>query len=390
MPEVKGLKKGSLLTRLALTPIRVITYAVLAFVVLMGVILFAVFRDRINDKTLSSVFNVFELSGSSGSTTSIMIDANPKNQYGLYQERLAVLSPERLVLYDKRGVESASTAIHMEKPALRTEHNTVIAFDRGGKTCIVAKEKEIEANYEFGYITTAALSQNDSYAVAVVESGYRGVVYVYDTAHYNYFRWYSAESGYVQDIALDPSASVLAVAAVRQEQEQLYSRLILHKTNRDQAEAVVDIPGQLILSISFLGKDRLCVILEYEIRFYKSDGTWLQTVPLEGRDYLGVKFSDELCALRTGRQGSEYHSMLTLIGRGGDVLGDIALEDYPVDDFDAAGEYTGILQNSTLSLYNDKAVICFSQENLSGYKKLLISPNGSVLLIAQDQAVWIR
>lgn len=384
------MKKSKLLAQLALTPIRVAVYAVLAFVVLLGVILFAVFRDRINEQTLSSMFNLFELSGRAGDATTVPIDANPRNQYGLFGDRLAVLSPERLVLYDKTGTESAATAIHMENPVLRAKGGTVLAFDRGGKTCVVAKEKGVETTHEHESITTVALSDNDSYAIAFVESGYRGVVYVYDAAHYNSFRWYSAENGYIQDIALDPNASALAIATVRQGGEQLYSRLIFHKTSKDQPETVEEIAGQLVLALRFMGKDRLCAILEYEIRFYKSDGTLLATYPLDGREYLGARISDELCAVRTGRQGSEYHSILTLLERDGELLGELALEDIPVDDLDAAGGYAGVLQNGTLSLYNDKAKMCFSQENLNEYKKILLMPNGSVLLIAQDKAVWLR
>ncbi|MCL2031501.1 MAG: DUF5711 family protein [Oscillospiraceae bacterium] len=382
------MKKSSLTARLALAPIRVALYAALAFAVLMGVILFAVFRDSIDERTLDGVLRVFRLSGPEGTASQIMIDANPQNQYALYRSRLAVLSPERVVLYDRSGTEAASAVIRMENPRLRAAGDTALVFDRNGAACLIVGEKGVEAAYDDEIIITAELAENGGYALATRRSGYNGVVTVYGAAHHRLFEWHSAESGFVMDIALNRNASMLAVAAVRQENHTV-SRLTVLRTNRAEPEAVIDIPDHLIIEVHFM-RDTLCVLLEDEARFYKTNGELLETYRLDGRYYLDVRVSDELCVLRTGRQASDYHSVLALLDRSGALIGEIPLEDAAVDAMHAAGSYAGVLQSGTLSLYNAKAELCFSAENLSEVKALRVAPDGSVLLIGQEKAYWVQ
>lgn len=383
------MKRFSVLAKLTVTPVRVALYAALVFLVVLFVILFTVFRDSIDDRTLDRFLRTFQLSDRTGAAATLLIDSHPQNQYGLYKSRLAVLSPERLVLYDKAGVESASAVIRMENPVLRTAGNTALVFDRGGGSCVVAREKEVEAVYEDEMIYTAVLTEGDCYAVAAYRSGYRGVVSVYDSSHYKRMEWYSAESGFIQDIAINKDASLLAVAAVRQEKDQLVSRLTFLKTNKSEPVATVDIPDRLVVAL-YMMRDNLCVLLEDEVRFYKPGGDLIATHDLEGRFFLDVRVSDDLCAIRAGRQASEYHSVLTLLDRSGKRIGDIALEDVPVDAMHVAGPYAGILQNGALSLYNAKAELCFFEENHSDSKTFRVMPDGSVLLIGQDRAQWVR
>ena len=382
------MKTPKLLARLAIAPIRVALYAALVFAVLMGVILFAVFRDSIDERTLGSVLRVFQLSGGEGEASQVLIDANPQNQYALYRSRLAVLSPERLVLYDRSGTETASAVIRMEKPVLRAAGNRALAFDRRGTVCIVAGEKGIEETYDTSPIITAELTEGDCYAIATERGGYNGSVSVYDSSHHKLYEWNSSESGFVTDIALNRNASMLAVAAVRQE-DHTVSRLTILRTNREKPEAEIDFPDQLIIEVHFM-RDNICVLLEDEARFYKPNGELLESCHLDGRYYLGVDVSDELCVLRTGRQASDYHSVLTMLDRSGKLIGEIPLEDAAVDDMHAAGSYAGVLQNGTLSLYNAKAELCLVEENLSEIKTVRAASDGSVLLIGQDRAYWVR
>jgi hypothetical protein len=382
-------KKVNLLARLALTPIRIAVYGALVFAVLLGVILFAVFRDSIDTRTLD-ILRVFQLSDNGGAASQILIDANPKNQYGLYRSRLAVLSPERLVLYDRSGVETASAVIRMENPILRAAGDKALAFDRGGTVCVVAGEKGVEASYDGETIITAVLTEGDCYAIATQRSGYRGAVAVYDGSHHKLIDWHSSESGYVMDIALNRNASMLAVAAVRQEADHAVSRLTVLRTNRNEPEAEIDLPDRLVYALYFM-RDNICVILEDEVRFYKTNGELLETYHLDGRYYIGApQVSDELCVLRTGRQASDYHGVLTMLDRSGKLIGEIALEDMSVDAMHVAGPYAGVLQSGTLSLYNDKAELFQSEENLTEGKTIRLTPDGSVLLIGQDKASWIR
>ena len=384
------MKKNSLIARLALLPIRVAVYAALVFAVLMGVIYFTVFRDRINDNTLPGILSVFHLSNRARASSDILIDSNPANQYGMYANRLAVLSPERLVLYNGAGAESASAVIRMENPKLRTAGNTAAAFDRGGKTCIIAGEKGVEAAYDTDTVITVDLTEKGCYAIATEKSGYNGAVSVYDASHYKFFEWYSSESGYVQDIALNKDASLLAVVSDRQENESFLSRLTLLRTDREDPLAAIDIPDRLIYSLRFMSRDHLCVVLEDEIRFYAANGELIGIYYLEGRYYLDAQISDGLCAVLTGRQASAYHSMLALLNRAGELIGEIALEETPVDSISVAGSYAGVLQNGTLSLYNAKGALCFAQEDLTQCKKFFAAPDGAALMVAQDRAFWIE
>ncbi|MDR1735568.1 MAG: DUF5711 family protein [Oscillospiraceae bacterium] len=380
-----------LLSKLALTPIRVIVYAVLVFAVVLGAIAFTVFRDDIDEGTLNSIVGSFARPDGQ-IAAAVSIDGNTQNQYGLYGERLAVLSPERLVLYDASGNESSSAAIHMENPRLRAAGDKVLVFDRAGTACIVAGKDgvELEINNPDQPIVTARVTEDNWFAVATEQSGYRGVVTVYDNE--NDIRYYSylAESGYITEIALSKDGSRLAVGSVRQEKDATISRLTLSRTNSETPDAVIDIPDQLILRAEYMGRDRLCVLLEYEVRFYDMEGETVSSYPLDDRYYLGAEITPEMCVLRTSRQTGDYRGGLTLLDKNGKVIGDIALEETQIDAFSAGGSYAGILQGGALALYNDKAELCFYEENLSEHRNLLVTADGSVLLIAHDKAIWLQ
>jgi WD40 repeat protein len=377
------------LAKFTLTPLRALLSLSLLAVLSAGLVLFVIFREQINSGMLSFLGGGFRFGAArEPDALSISLDKDPRNQYGLCNGKLAVLSPERLVLYNSAGAEAYSASIGMDDPVLRTGGNKAMVFDRGGQHLRIYGENGLEYALDEEAVLQAKLSEKDCWLAVTQESGYKGVVRVYNASNNEIFVWQSAQSGYITDADITPNGDKLAAAMVRQEREEVVARIVVYGTSKGELQTDISIPDGIVLSVSFFTGGNLCVFTENDVRVYSPHGALISSFGYANKTLLGAAVSAELCVFRTSKHSAGISGELTAFAPNGSVRLSIDTEE-DVDDLCVAGGYTAVLSYGTLSLYNSGGNLIYSQVDTE-VRRVLVTQSGALLLITQSIAYWLK
>ena len=108
----------------------------LTLVVVLGVVLFAAYRDGTGMDVMRRYFN-YGSAEKAGGTTLYEYDASSKNQFAALGDRLVVLSDISLRVLSKDGGEVWSASVNMSAPHLVQNGDRAVAYDVGGTTLYV-------------------------------------------------------------------------------------------------------------------------------------------------------------------------------------------------------------------------------------------------------------
>lgn len=195
---------------------RRIVLFVLALVLVGGAVTLYVFRDSLNldaAKRFVRYLNV-KTDSAGGSFT---FDSHNANQYADLQGGLAVASVSGLSLYDANGDELAVVQAKLDTPAIRTGGKLTLAFDVGGTNLLAVRQSGETALS----LTTqrpifdADMAADGSLCYATSESGYKTVLYVYDSNQNRIYRWLSA-SQFMPVCAVSAGGKYLASVSLGQ------------------------------------------------------------------------------------------------------------------------------------------------------------------------------
>lgn len=352
-----------------------------AVLVLIAVFLF--FRDLISADTLKGIRNLFPFGSETAAPAGeLSFDEGLGNLYGFYGGKLAILSPERLALYNTSGSETFSRAVSMEHPALDTSDGRVAAYDRGGRL-LLSDGTDILLELD-GPVLGAKLNSRRWLAVITAQTGYRGVATVYDDKCRQRYSWFSAKR-YILDAAVSPNGKRLAVVSAAQDGETLSSFLTLHDTGKkDEPETEFKIAGGLALSVLVPDNNHVCVITEGGAEFF-SESEKLGAYSCGDRIFMEYAASSELLVLRLKHSETAQVSELVVLDFEGNPAATLSVGG-GVRALSAQGGYFSVLAGSTLEIYNRKGEKVDSLGDCSSVREIAQQPDGSVYLITGDSA----
>jgi hypothetical protein len=365
---------------------KVIAYLIISAAVFAAVVVVTVFRDDIGGDTLSSVAAWFSRSGDTAAAAQIPFDEGRNTILILVDGRLAALSPDRFVLFDRAGREKVSRAVSFELPALTPAGDKVIVYDRDRGSVFVADPNRVRAEFDFP-VLTAAGNARGQYILVTGESGYRGVAQVYDNRNRLTYKWYSAEH-YILAVSLSPSGRRMAVAAVGQRGESIAARITFLEPGRLEPLGTEDIEGELPLAVYSPDNNHVCVLTESGVHFYTDSGEPLGHYAFGGDRLLSHHATDQALFLHLGRSEGGQHSRLVCLSYTGAELDRIRFSEGP-DGLAAAGRWCAALEAGVLTRYSiDGTELRAEFLGLSDARGLLLSPNGDILLLFSDHARW--
>jgi hypothetical protein len=363
-----------------------ITFILILAVVTALVIAFAVLRDDIEDDALGSLRGFFTRSGEGEKSGAIPLDGGRQPILALCDGRLASLSADRFMLYDKSGRERFSRALSYEIPALTVAGSKVILFDRAGTGAIVADSGGIRAELDFP-VLTAAGNTRGQYILVTRESGVRAAAYLYDQKDRLIYKWLSAER-YILAASLSPSGSRMAVAALGQQGETAVLRATFLDTSNPEPLATADIEDEIPLGIYSPDNNHVCILTDSGVYFYTDAGVQLGFYPFDGYKLLSAHPTDEALFLNIGRNEGGQYSGLVCLSYTGAELGSVRFIEGP-DGIAAAGRRGASLEAGVLTLHTIEGTRLNSEVlGSSGARGLLLSPDGSILLLYSDHAQW--
>ena len=369
--------------------VRLLILAVTAALV-AGALLLVVYRDRLNLDAFKRWLTYRSLE------TSETGQAEPFTHAGGDKLSLAYLDSGVLLAsaagahyYSFSGEVYAQEVLAMENPVLSAAAGAGVVYDAGGRSLFLFREGQETFHLTLeggGDLLSARVNDSGWLAVTAQQSGYKGVVTVYNAGGGQVIQ-IRLSSTFVVDAALSPDCRTVAVVTMDQEGGVFQSQVRFYPVDQEEPSAQVSLGSIAPLDLDYedgrlwvLGEDCLMIVSDdgKESAVYSFGRSYLKGCALGGDGFA-------LLLLGSYRAGSASQAV-TVDGEG-QALAQISLTGQ-VLDFDAAGRYCSLLSGSQLSVCTSELADYALLDSTQGARYTALSPNGSALL-ADSQRAWL-
>ena len=373
-------KKPSLLLRLLAF--------LLTLVLLLGAVALVAFRDRINLDAVKRYFTYRSLEREdTGQAAPFQVDSSGRGGFSNLGEDLLVWSSAGVRLYSPAGVEYISESLSFARPMADVREEAAVVYDAGGTVLrVYAGRKQVfSLDAEQGHeILSARMGPGGTLAVVTRETGYKGVVTLYDSG-YQPDMAIRISSRFVMDSILSQDGEVAAVLTVGQSDSVFESSLALYDRTGDAPFAQCSLGNNAILDLGCSGGV-----------FWALGETGLSMVPLSGEgqvsfDYGGTYLKDYslggdgFATLLLGKYRAGSAASLTTVDAQGQTLGALELEEQ-ILDLSAAGRYVAVLTATSLSIYTRDLQLYQGLDNTMGARSVALRGDGTAYLIGGETA----
>jgi len=325
--------------------------------------------------------------GNGAEQNSYTFAADPNNRYGQLGEKLIVLSQNHLQVLENDSTAFFSREVQLSQPALDVGNELAVAYDIGGENLYVfsAEGVQMELTMEEGYgIISAHMNDNDYLAVVTEQSGYKGVVTVYNEEMTSVFA-YRSSSQFLSDAVVSEDCSTVTVVAMGQQDGSFCSQLIRYQLTQTTSDAEAVLPGHLTLDAENMAG--LCVsVSDNEIAFVDERGEMTGNFTYGGlylRDY--TLSGGNFAALLLNRYRSGSIGTLVTVGGDGRAIAMLDITD-EVLDIAAAGEYVAVLYNDSMVVYNSAMEEQSVLEDTGYASHVILHEDGSAIVIGGNTA----
>ena len=309
--------------------------------------------------------------------------------FAYLNDGLVMSSTAGMHYYTFAGEQYLERVTPLEHPVLADAGAYAVVYDAGGKELwMYHSGEEVFAHKLEGDGDLLAVRPNESgwLAVTAQESGYKGVVTVYNSDHERVFRL-NRSSTFVVDAAVSPDCKRVAVVTVGQQEGRFESKLLIYRLDREKPEQEILLGNGAPLDLEYesgqiwvLGENMLSCI---------DVGSWENHNYLFGRGYLkgcalgGSNFA--LVLLGRYRAGSANEAVV--IAPDGEEHATLDLHGQLLS-FDAAGKYLCLLGGGEMNIYTKDLELYRGLTDTQGARYTALSKNGSALLASRQQA-WM-
>lgn len=358
---------------------RILAGVLTALLIVLALLVF-VFRDRLTGGGLRETFG--KAPAAEWTDESYTYETGSGQVFAAVGDGLAVASSSAVQLLDEQGTTVFKQVVSYAAPAAFGADKAALFCDIGGTGCVyVTAAGESTVVKPEGEILSASLSAAGWFTLITEETGYKGLVSVYNAACELQYRWWSG-TGYALKAVLSPNSRTLAVLSA--DMEGGYVRFFELTSEEEQATAFF--ADELLFDLSFMDNDTVCALGQETVRFLASDGaergsypfgeSYLMDYDLGSRDFVALFVSD----YRTGERGR-----LITLDAAGRVLGTAETE-RSVTSLSARGRQLLVMTSGDLSLYSDSLVRQYSNETLMTARRAILRAKGDILLLGAYSA----
>ena len=305
-------------------------------------------------------------------------ETGSRQMFTLAGDGLAVASSTGLQLMDRDGYTIARSVFSMETPAVSgCDNGSAVFFDVGGTAVRAVNAKgEITVLDGAQKVITARMGQGGALAVCTEETGYKGLVTVYNAAFTPIYRWYSG-SGWLLNAVTGPSDRMLAALCA----EESGTVLHLFDLSSEEEAASLRCDGELYFDLFWLSGGTLCLVGENGLEFLDSEGMRFASYGFGG-DYLqGYACSGGQLTVFTGRYLTGGSGTVKTINASGEVLGSVRIGG-PLISLCRSGRQTLVLSGDGLALYSETMELIASDPDALGVRSALLRSDGTALLLS--------
>ena len=372
----------------------------LAFLVtwalVFGAVTLVVYRDRLNFDVIRRYFTYRSLErNDSGQAESFAHEGSTRDIFVSAGENLLVCSTTGVRLFSGSGTQYANEQIVMEQPVAMAAGEWSLAYDAGGKSLYLFRDKEkvFSLGADSGKtILSARVNENGWLAVVTQAASYKGSVTVYNPQQQPVIQL-NRSSGFVMDALVTEDGKYLATVTVSQSGASFSSSLDLYRLDRTEEETEPDVSasldGSVILDLReqngalwALGDTGVFAVSLAEKNLGERKGAYsypdqyLKEFSLEGDGY---------AALLLGKYRAGTQAQLVVTDESGEVTGTLDIGEQ-VLSLSAAGRYIAVLTADRLDIYTSDLRLYDSLSGTQNAQKVLMRADGTAMLIGAKTA----
>lgn len=309
--------------------------------------------------------------------------------FALADQGAVMVSQSGSRYYSLTGDIYAERVVNYKNPVLREGKTTSVLYDAGGNTLLVyGEQKELFSLSlgDEGSVLSARLNENDWLVVVTQESGYKGVVTVYNQSYQGVMN-ISLSTTYVMDAYLSPDNKKIALVTIGQSGGEFQSTLHIYSIGKEEAEAEVPLYNQVVLDLDY-EKDTIWLLCEkavilidtskYEKKSWSFSGYYLKNATFGGNGF---------GTLLLGKYRAGTADRLVTVDSEGELITELALSGSPLS-LASAGNYIAYLTGERFVLYNPQLEEYGSLGDVNHANSVAVTSDGTVLL-ASNQEAWL-
>lgn len=368
----------------------------LAFLVtlalMVGAVALVVNYDKLNFDSIKRWFTYRNLERSeSGQSESFVFEGGESSQFAVLDHELLVCSGKDVRLYSGSEQVSLDQAISIQNPVVDTVGNAALVYDAGGQSLFVYRDRAevFSLSLEDGQQLLAASMNSQGWLVVVSqESGYKGIVTVYDNTFSPQIQLHLS-SRFVMDAVLSTDSKSLALLTLGLNDNAFESRVDFYQLNRTEEETEPDwtcpVGGDVILAMRW-DNSGIWALGETSLSILSTDGTvtgscnygdlYLKGFSLDG---------DGTAVLLLGKFRAGTSAELWVVNADGETQALLSIEEQ-VLSLSAAGRYVALLTADRLDIYNQDLEVYSTLEGTQGAQTVLQQSDGSAMLIDSTTA----
>jgi hypothetical protein len=302
---------------------------------------------------------------------------------------LVMTSTAGVHYYTFAGEQYLEQVTPLEHPVLAEAGSYAVAYDAGGKSLwMYCSGQEVFHLTLEGDGDLLAVRPNESgwLAVTAQESGYKGVVTVYNGEHERVFRL-NRSSTFVVDAAVSPDCKRVAVVTVGQQEGRFESKLLIYRLDREEPEQEILLGSGAPLDLEYesgqiwvLGENMLTSVdtRSWESYTYSFGRSYLKGCALGG---------DNFALVLLGRYRAGSAEQAIVLNPEGEEKAGMDLHGQLLS-FDAAGKYLCLLGGGEMNIYTSDFELYRSLTETQGARYTALAKNGSALMANRQQA-WM-
>lgn len=235
-------------------------------------------------------------------------------------DSLAVVNASGLTLYDRRGEESWNVRLSFSEPRFALADGYAAAWEFGGRNVFLLNEDGLVHRVTAeGELISVTVNDRGYACLATRETGYGGVVTVYNPNGLALYRWYSG-TGYVLTARLRENNDLMIVSL-----EATGSVITLVRITEEEARAETRLTG-IAIDASF-NDNGIAVVLTDRVVFLNFGLETRGTYEYGGRHVTDYAFGANYAALALGEYQIGGDRTLVTVGTDGTELGSYVIRE---------------------------------------------------------------
>lgn len=365
----------------------------LTVALMLGAVVLIVNYDKLNFDFVKRWFSYRSLSRTdSGQAESFPFDGDGTSTFATLDGDLLVCSSTGVRLYSASGQVYVDRTVVMEHPVAVSAGDTALAYDAGGQTLLVCRDREEAFSLELSsdeQILSADVNESGWMVVVTQISGYKGVVTVYDSQFQPKMQ-VSLSSRFVMDAALSADNRTVVLLTMGLTDGTFSSAAEFYpvggNTSTEAAPETSTLVGSEVILEMTWDSYGIWALGESSVYHLNGDGELTGSYSYAGRYLKGYSLDgDGTVALLLGKYRAGSSAQLVVVDDQGEERAVLAMEEQ-VLSISAAGRYVGVLTADRLDIYDQDLSLYNTLDGTQSARKVLQRSDGSAMLIDNSTA----